>query len=290
MEECRVTRRVFLAMAALPGAAAQLLKPKERSSSMKLGIVTYNIAKDWDLDTILAICSKTGIDGVEFRTSHRHGVEPSLTKQQRADVRAKCRDAGLQQISLGTVCEFQSPDARIVGENIDTCRRFVELARDIGARGVKVRPNGAPKDVPLEKTLRQIGEALHTCGRIAADHGVEIWLEVHGPVTSLCPNIRKIMEYCSHPSVGVTWNSNPSDVVDGSVRPSMEQLRPFVRCCHINDLWSDYPYRELFSILRQTGYEGYTLCEVGFAMTPEDGAPFLRCYRGLWKELVGVRS
>ncbi|MGC8668404.1 MAG: sugar phosphate isomerase/epimerase family protein [Chthonomonadales bacterium] len=277
-------------MAAAPWAAAAFphFAFNNGSSTMKLGIVTYNVAKNWDLDTILTVCRQVGIDGVEFRTSHRHGVEPSLSKQQRAEVRAKCRDAGLRQISLGSVCEFQSPDPHVVEQNIATCRSFVELARDIGARGVKVRPNGAPKDVPLEKTLRQIGEALRTCGGIAADHGVEIWLEVHGPVTSLCPNVRKIMEYCNHPSVGVTWNSNPSDVVGGSVRPSVELLRPYIRCCHINDLWGDYPYRELFAILRQTGYEGYTLCEVGITIAPEDGVPFLRCYQGLWRELTRI--
>ncbi len=288
MRGSKITRRDLLRVAALPCAAAAIsrLNLQSGSSGMKLGLVTYNLAKDWDLDTILAICKSTGIDGVEFRTTHRHGVEPALSPEERSRVKAKCRDAGLKQVSLGTVCEFQSPDPHVVDENIATCRRFVELARDIGARGVKVRPNGVPKGVPLDQTLKQIGTALNACGRIAADYGVEIWLEVHGPVTSLCPNIRRIMEYCGHPNVGVTWNSNPSDVVDGSVRSSVEMLKPYIRCCHINDLWGNYPYRELFSLLRQHGYAGYTLCEVGFSMTPEDGGPFLRCYQGLWRELM----
>src|SRR2546425_8845204 len=43
------------------------------------------------------------------------------------------------------------------------------------ARGVKVRPNGIPKDAPLDKTLEQIGKALAECGKIGADSGVEIW-------------------------------------------------------------------------------------------------------------------
>ena len=42
---------------------------------MKLGIVTYNIGKDWDLDTLIANCEGTGFDGVELRTTHAHGVE-----------------------------------------------------------------------------------------------------------------------------------------------------------------------------------------------------------------------
>ncbi len=57
------------------------------------------------------------------------------------------------------------------------------------------------------------------------------------------------------------WNSNPTDVVNGSVKPSFDLLRPWIRNCHINELTSGYPYRELFGLLRQSEYERYTLCE-----------------------------
>ena len=45
-------------------------------------------------------------------------------------------------------------------KNIETCKEFVQLVADIGGRGVKVRPNGLPKGVTVEKTLEQIGKAL----------------------------------------------------------------------------------------------------------------------------------
>src|SRR2546425_10999218 len=101
------------------------------------------------------------------------------------------------------------------------------------ARGVKVRPNGIPKDAPLDKTLEQIGKALAECGKIGADNGVEIWTEVHGGTTQNPPNARKIMDHCGHPNVGVPWNSNPTDGTDGSGQPGFEHLRPFIRGCHI---------------------------------------------------------
>ncbi len=146
-------------------------------------------------------------------------------------------------------------------KNVEDCREWVLLAKDIGARGVKVRPNGLPKDVPEEKTLEQIGRALAECGAFARDHGVEIWVEVHGDQTKIPARMRRIMDVCSHPSVGVTWNSNDTDVVDGSVAKSFELLRPYIRCCHITDLRSSYPYRELFSLLAQSSFTGFTLCE-----------------------------
>lgn len=253
---------------------------------MHLGMVTYNVAKDWDLDTLLKLLSANGWEGVEFRTTHAHGVEPSLTASERSTVRAKCSDAGMKQVSLGSVCEFHSPDPTVVAKNVEECKRFVSLAKDIGAVAVKVRPNGLPEGVPQERTIAQIGQALRDCGVAASDQGVQIWLEVHGQNTSLPHTARAIMDACGHGAVGVTWNSNPTDVVDGSVRNSFKLLGRHVRCCHITDLWSEYPWRELFALLKEARYQGFTLCEVGTPLAAASAVPFLRCYRGLWKELA----
>ena len=160
-------------------------------------------------------------------------------------------------------------------KNVEDCREWVLLAKDIGARGVKVRPNGLPKDVPEEKTLEQIGRALAECGAFARDHGVEIWVEVHGDQTKVPARMRRIMDVCSHPSVGLTWNSNDTDVADGSVAASFALLRPFVRCCHITDLRSAYPYRELFALLEQSGFTGFTLCEFPEPVPAFNGAAWL---------------
>jgi sugar phosphate isomerase/epimerase len=270
----------------LASAGALALGARARAAGrFHLGLVTYNVAKEWDLDTILRLCREAGLEGVEFRTTHAHGVERTLTADERKDVRKKCADAGMMQTSLGTVCEFHSADPGVVRRNVEDCREWVLLARDIGARGVKVRPNGLPKDVPEERTLEQIGRALAECGAFARDHGVEIWVEVHGDQTKIPARMRRIMDVCSHPSVGVTWNSNDTDVVDGSVAKSFELLRPYIRCCHVTDLRSNYPYRELFSLLAQSSFTGFTLCEFPDAVPAFNGAAWLRDYRERWEAL-----
>ena len=55
----------------------------------QLGIVTYNIAKDWDLPTILSRLEKLGYAGVELRTGQAHKVEVNLTGAQREEVRKR---------------------------------------------------------------------------------------------------------------------------------------------------------------------------------------------------------
>lgn len=278
-------------LTAIAAAADQASPSGPRDGpKFRLGIVTYNIAAQWDLPTILKVMKSVGIGPVEFRTGHKHGVEPSLSKEERKSVRKQCEDAGVQVWGCGTTCEFQSPDPAVVQKNIEECKRFIELSADLGGRGVKVRPNGLPKGVPTEKTLEQIGKSLVPCGQAAADAGLEIFVEVHGPGTSDPPNARRIMENCGHPKVGLCWNSNPGDVIKGSVAESFKLLRPWLRSCHINELWKDqtgsYPYRELFRLMRESGYDRVTLCEVG--KTPPDagtGEEILRYYKALWTEL-----
>jgi sugar phosphate isomerase/epimerase len=183
----RLDRRTWMTQAGLAaGAGLGSISPAEAAPGpgrLRLGLVTYNVAKDWDLETILKNVREAGLEAVEFRTTHAHGVEPSLAATRRREVRERCQDAGLLQTSLGTTCEFHSPDPAVVEQNVETCREFVRLVQDIGARGVKVRPNGLPEGVPVEKTLAQIGKALAECGRIGADAGVETWMEVHGKET-----------------------------------------------------------------------------------------------------------
>jgi sugar phosphate isomerase/epimerase len=257
----------------------------------RLGLVTYNLAAAWDLPTLLQVCKSVGVSPIELRTTHKHGVEPSLTKPQRKEVRQRFADAGLQIWGCGTVCEFHSPDAVVVKKNIETCKQFVELVADLGGKGVKVRPNGLPKNVPVEKTLEQIGKSLIPCGQAGADANVEIWVEVHGNGTSLPAHIKTVMDHCGHPNVGLTWNSNATDVADGSVAAAFKLLSPWIRSCHINDLYKDqtggYPYRELFRLFRGIGYDRVTMCEVGGTIAdPKAGAEFLRYYKALWNELA----
>ncbi len=267
------------------GAAA----PPVSARKMKLGLVTYNMAPDWDLATIIDRCRKLKLAAVELRTTHKHGVEPALSKAERADVRKRFTDSGIVLCSLGSTCEYHDPDLARLAKQIEVTKQFIGLAEDLGAKGVKVRPNGLPKGVPEEKTLDQIGRALATCGQAASDAGVEIWLEVHGSETSHPPRIRRILDIAGRSNVGATWNSNGTDLKDGSVKPYFDLLRDKIMSVHINELTGGYPYGELFGLLNQSGYDRFALIEAqGFKTRnadPADVMRFLQYYVALWGEL-----
>src|SRR5438132_14273950 len=113
-----LSRRSFLQTAGAVAAAGFAARPDvtraaaatDAEPKFQLGIVTYNVAAKWDLATVLKVLKDTKIRNVEFRTTHAHGVEPSLSSSQRQDVKNRGADAGIRIWGLGTVCEFQSPD------------------------------------------------------------------------------------------------------------------------------------------------------------------------------------
>jgi len=285
-------RRNFLSsVAALPVLAAvrgpQNPPPAAARRGLKLGTVTYNIAKDWDLPTLVKNLGDTGFDAVELRTTHKHGVEISLSAAARAEVRQRFEDSPVKIGGLGTTCEYQSADPAVLRKNIDETKEWVQLARDIGSPSVKVRPNGLAKEAPEERTLEQIGKALRECGAFAVDHGVKIQLEVHGETTSRVPRIRTILDYGgNHPGVRVCWNSNQTDLLDGGFDANFHLVRDQIGQVHMRDLFlEEYPWRQLLTALTDMRFDGYCFAEI-----PESADPLrvLRYFRGLFRAYQGL--
>lgn len=269
-----------LSIAHVAGSPAPAPAIGARPAKMKLGTVTYNLAKDWDLPTLLKNCQQTKFQGVELRTTHAHGVEVSLNKAQRDEVRRRFDGSGVELMGLGSAFDYHTPNQDKLRQDIAATKEYIVLAHDVGAPGIKVRPNGLPKEVPVEKTLAQIGGALRQLGDFANGYGVQIRLEVHGTGTSLLPNIKTIMDNANHETVGVCWNSNATDLDGKGFDHNFDLVKDKIFTVHMRDLsLEDYPFRRLLKRLNDTGYEGYCLAEI-----PESTDPIrlMHYYRSLW--------
>ena len=284
------TRREFLGAAGITFGAAALAGRASSAADatsfilgkprMKLGTVTYNLAKDWDIPTIIKNCTAAKFEGVELRTTHKHGVEVSLSKEQRAEVKKRFADSPVEIMGLGSAFDYHTPDQSKLRADIAATKDYIVLSHDVGATGVKVRPNGLPPGVPKEKTLEQIGKSLRELGEFAKDYGQQIRLEVHGKDTSFPPNIKTIMDVASHKNVGVCWNSNQTDLDGRGFDYNFNLLKDKIFVVHMRDLYlEEYPFRKLLNGLNQMGYTGYCLAEI-----PDSADPvrLMKYYRSLW--------
>src|SRR3989442_1301034 len=289
----KANRRDFLSSVTLgtiaAGATGLSLSGAERNAgegfltkpaSMKLGMVTYQLGQDWTIDTIIKNCEAAAFQGVELRTSHKHEVEVTLSKEERERVKSAFKDSNVELMGLGSAFDYHTPDADKLKKDIAATKEYIRLAHDVGAPGVKVRPNGFPKEVAKEKTLEQIGRSLRELGEFGDSQGIQIRLEVHGTGTSLLPNIKRIMDVADHKMVGVCWNSNQTDLNGDGFDANFNLVKEKIFTVHMRDLYlQEYPFRRLLNRLNETGFTGYCLAEI-----PQSADPVrvMKYFPALW--------
>jgi sugar phosphate isomerase/epimerase len=273
------------AVAAAPLFSAAAASSEPAGSDLHFGMVTYMWGAKWDVPTLLENLAKTNVLGVELRTSHAHGVEPSLNADQRAEVKKRFADSPVKLVGLGSAEEYHKPDPAAVQRAIENTKAFVKLSHDVGGSGVKVRPNDLPKGVPVEKTIEQIGKALNACGAFAADYGQQIRLEVHGGASKL-PVIKQIMDVADHPSVGVCWNSNNSDLDQPGLEHNFNLVKARLgNTAHVRPLDTPgYPWADLVALFVRANFRGWLLLEAGG--TPADPIAALKQQRELFESML----
>lgn len=263
-----ITRRTFIQQSICAGFGVAAISrlpdlPLMARGKMKLGLVTYQWGRDWDLPTLIANCEKTGLLGVELRTEHAHKVETNLSPSQRAEVKKRFSDSPVKCIGYGANFEYHSPDPVQLRKNIEQTKEYIKLCKDIGATGIKVKPNDLPASVPKEKTIAQIGASLNEIGKFARDYGQLIRVEVHGNLTQEIPNMKAIFDQVTEPNVKICWNCNDQDLLPPGLESNFNMVKKwFGDTVHIRELnVGDYPYQQLFNLFSNIRYKGWILLE-----------------------------
>ena len=266
--EKNLSRRNFLQKSVVAGVGLSLIDPfaafaAAKKAEMKLGLVTYQWAKDWDLPTLIANCEKTGYLGVELRVDHAHKVETDLSANQRAEVKKRFADSPVDCIGYGANFEYHSPDPAALRKNIEGTKEYIKLCKDIGATGIKVKPNGIPAEVSREKTIAQIAASLNEVGKFAQDFGQLVRVEVHGNISQEIPNMRAIFEQVTEKNVKMCWNCNDQDLLPPGLEPNFNSVKKwFGDTVHVREFnVGEYPYQQLMNLFTGIKYDGWILLE-----------------------------
>src|SRR5438067_2416748 len=154
------SRRGFLSGAMQAGAGLIALQsttaaPAKRISKMRFGFTSYQWGSEWDIPTMIANLTKAKTYSTELRTSahYAHGVELTLTAEQRRDVKKQFADSPIELAGLAVVERLDSPDPARLNAQIESAKAYVKLSQDVGGHGIRVVPNDFHTDVPREKTI-----------------------------------------------------------------------------------------------------------------------------------------
>ena len=285
------SRRNFLQQSLVADVGLALLDPstvfaRSKAVEMKLGLVTYQWAKDWDLPTLIANCEKTGYLGVELRTGHAHGVETKLSAIQRKEVKNRFDNSPVTCLGYGSNFEFHSPDPVILRKNIEQTKEYVKLYKDIGASGIKIKPNDLPAGVPKEKTIEQIAASFNEVGKFAAEFGQLVRVEVHGNLTQEIPNMKSIFEQVTENNVKICWNCNDQDLLPPGLKVNFNSVKKwFGDTVHVREFnVGDYPYQQLMNLFGAIKYNGWILMEA--RTEPRDKILAMNEQMDLFKQMI----
>jgi sugar phosphate isomerase/epimerase len=286
-----LSRRSFLRKS-LAGGIALSVAPNIQACTepampeMRFGLVTYQWGRDWDLPTLIRNCEIAGYQAVELRTEHAHGVETTLSAAQRAEVKRRFEDSPVTCVGYGSNWMYHFPDQDQLQNHIRQTKDYIKLCSDIGATGIKVKPDTLPAGVPVERTIAQIASSLNEVGKFAKDYGQVIRLEVHGRQTSELPVIRAIFDQVTEKNVNICWNCNPSDLNPPGFEWNFNLVKQWLGdVVHVHLLDSgNYPYEDLFRLLTGMKWDGWILLEEG--SMPDDRVSSMKEQLSLFNKLM----
>lgn len=286
-----LSRRHFVQKTITAGISLAALNPLmaltgKSTKDMKLGLVTYQWGKDWDLPTLIANCVKTGLLGLELRTQHAHGVESTLSNAKRAEVKKRFADSSVICLGYGSNFEYHSPDLPTLRKNIEQTKEYLILCKDIGATGIKVKPNNLPIGIPREKTIDQIAASLNEVGKFANDLGQLVRVEVHGNLTQEIPNMKAIFEKITEPNVKMCWNCNDQDLLPPGLEGNFNMVKKwFGDTVHIRELnEGNYPYQQLLNLFTGIKFDGWILLEA--RTEPDDRVAAMKVQLTIFNHMI----
>jgi inosose dehydratase len=166
----RVNRRKLLGLAAsglaspLAAAGAEMKDPKriakkpaEDFKGLKVGLASYS-TRTLSVEDTIACCKRVGIKYIALKDVH---LKLTASKEERAAVRKKFADAGIQIVGCGVI---------YLGNDEPEIARALEYTTDIGAKTAVVGINR---------------ETMPAMNKVVKNYNVQVAIHNHGPEDKL---------------------------------------------------------------------------------------------------------
>ncbi len=235
---------------------------------MKYAFMTFSCAQA-PLAAVLALARRTGYDSVEIRAggNHAHGVEVSLSADERTAVRQQFDDAGIQCGCIAISARFANPAE--VDRWLEESRQTIDLAGDLGCPVVRVFGGELGEGVSRGEAIDTVAGHLKSLAAQAADRNVILALETHDAWCDAA-HVAAVMTLADHPNIAVNWDvMHPARIFGYSLRTAFTVLKPWIRHVHFHDAMrnpdelefrkigeGELDHREILQLLHSSGYHG----------------------------------
>ncbi|MEV5727444.1 sugar phosphate isomerase/epimerase family protein [Streptomyces pharetrae] len=234
---------------------------------MKLAFSTLGVP-GLPLPDVLRLAAEHGYHGVELRAHPEEPVHPGLGRDERAQVAAEFKAAGVEPLGLAGYVRVAAPgdDEPVLAD----IRALLDLARDLGAPFVRVFPGADLVGQPPEEADAVAARRLGVAAELAADAGVRILLETHDSHRTGADAIR-ILGPVGHRHVGALWDVMHTWLGGEQPSETYAALSPHLGYVQVKDIASAddtaplplgagvLPVAEVVEVLSRHGWDGW-LC------------------------------
>jgi sugar phosphate isomerase/epimerase len=229
---------------------------------------------DWSLREVLENAQKYGYKAVEIR-GIKGDVDilnsPEFAPSKIADIRKMSAEFGVKILNLNSsvVLHEYEHDKRI--KNLDTAKRYIDLAQQLDCPFVRVFPDKFPKEKSKEFALDTIKSNYETLIDYCKGSKVKVLLDAHGDLV-WSEDLLKMMQGFDKKYIGLIWDYfNMHLISKESPQKMYETLKTYIEIVQIKDGYfkpnntyeytltgnGEVPINEILRIIEKDNYKGF---------------------------------
>jgi len=243
----------------------------------------------WSWKTIIEQADQLGYMAIELR-----GIAgemdltkvPELSGSRLAETRKDLTALGLEISDLGASSNMHHKDVAVREKQFDEGRRFIDLARALGVRYVRMFGDKVPEGESRDEVVKRVIEGFQQMATHAKAAGVIVLMESHGDFTS-SRDLEAIQTGVASDAFALLWDAHHT-FVSGKEQPAetYAALGRWVRHTHLKDSkpvgtdrryvltgTGEVPVKAQVNVLAHGRYKGYYAFEWEKRWHPEIEEP-----------------
>ncbi|MDQ6678456.1 MAG: sugar phosphate isomerase/epimerase, partial [Acidobacteriota bacterium] len=186
--------------------------------------------------------------------------------------------SGIALYTIGVRAHMAQPTAELQAGEVESVRKWLDVAQRLGASHVRVFGGAVPKGVTEDQAVAWAVETLKRCADEASKKGITLGLEDDGGITTDAERTVEIFKKADSPWVGI--NLDIGNFRDDAYR-QIEMCAPyatnvhFKSQVHVNHQPQPADWTRILEILGKAEYRGYLALEYESTDNPLTAVPEL---------------
>ena len=223
---------------------------------------------------VIRMAADLGADGVDLTTYWL----PDTSDETLFALKKLAYRSAVSIYTIGIRARMAQPTPELQSTEVDTVRKWLDVAERLGAAHIRVFGGAVPKGASEEQAVAWAVETLQRCAHEAGKKGITLGVEDDGGITTNADRTVEIVKKAASPWAGINLDIGnfPNDAY-----AQIEMCAPYATNVHFKphvhidhqSQPADWP--RVLKILGNAGYRGYLALEYESTDDPLTAVPTL---------------